>query len=162
MVLWLLKNLEPRFLLRTMSLVSKKMKRLCDADDLWYGKMVQSQVISMIQSFCTGLHRLNHFAGDLRMPWCSPPSRPSPILLKLTRCITQWIVDQEVRDTWCGGLGAKKAFRVLCQVGWLQGSWVLEERPRGGILHCCLKADGIFASVRSTLGSGVAAFCERL
>jgi hypothetical protein len=30
----------------------------------------------------------------------------------------------------------------------LQGSWILEDRPRGGILRCSLKADGIFSSVR--------------
>ncbi len=155
MVLWVLKNLEPRLLLRTVSLVSKKMKRLCDAEDLWYGKMVQSQVFPLNLD----VTYLACIIG-ITLATCGwPRDMVSPcrhtitfFVVKLTHhhgaFIPQWIVDQEVRDTWCRGLGAKKAFRVLCQVGWLQGSWVLEERPRGGILHCCLKADGIFASVR--------------
>lgn len=55
-----------------------------------------------------------------------------------------WSVEGEISAAWRQNLGSSKAvFRLLTQVGWLDGFWMLDEKPRGALMRVIIKNDVI-------------------
>uniref|UniRef100_A0A7S0E6W5 F-box domain-containing protein n=1 Tax=Hanusia phi TaxID=3032 RepID=A0A7S0E6W5_9CRYP len=101
-LLRIMENLSPKFLLRTVSTVNKRLLMLADDDMLWQQKI-----------------------------------RELP-----------WQVNEKLVAAWFRNLGSnKRVFRLLSQVGWLHGYWVLDNKPRGGMLRVEIREADIVVSL---------------
>jgi hypothetical protein len=59
-----------------------------------------------------------------------------------------WRFQKDVQYGWRAMLGSHKlVYRLALQTAWLDGMWVLEDRPRGGLLRVVVSADGITADI---------------
>jgi len=60
----------------------------------------------------------------------------------------RWTLEAPVERAWRAALGSHKlVFRLAIQVGWLDGTWVLNTRPRGGLLRMAVGVDAITADI---------------
>ncbi|KAJ1479909.1 hypothetical protein T484DRAFT_1957782 [Baffinella frigidus] len=60
----------------------------------------------------------------------------------------RWALEPPIERAWRAALGSHKlVFRLAIQVGWLDGTWVLNTRPRGGLLRMAVGADAITADI---------------